>query len=280
VISINDRQYPDICTFIKRIPIICCPPNIEETQKQANITSSIFDKKCLQYAELAKQYLIDIALAEKNAEEISRENKTDRVILHLFVIGGTKALPKEFPHMALLGYGETVEEYQWACGGSLISERWILTAAHCRQTKSGDIMQWARLGDLNVVTDTDIAQPKDYRIVEHVIHPDYKPPLKYNDIALFRLETEVEFTAYIRPICLNTDPAINPEVLIATGWGKTGEATLPSDDLMEIVLNYVPGNRCNASYPTNDKDLPHGILMDKMMCAGSLDGERDTCSVQ
>jgi len=80
---------------------------------------------------------------------------------------------------------------------------------------------WARLGDLNIISITDNAQPKDYRIVEHVIHPDFKPPSLYNDIALFRLETEVEFNAYVRPICLNTDETIIPEVLIATGWGRT-----------------------------------------------------------
>lgn len=69
---------------------------------------------------------------------------------------------------------------------------------------------------------SDDARPKDYRIVEHVLHPDYKPPSVYNDIALFRLETEVEFSDYVKPICLNADPTLNISVQVATGWGRIG----------------------------------------------------------
>lgn len=82
------------------------------------------------------------------------------------------------------------------------------------------LARWARLGDLNIASTADEAQPEDYRIIEHVLHPEYKPPAQYNDIALFLLEKEVEFSKYVRPICLNSDPLINPTVQIATGWGQ------------------------------------------------------------
>lgn len=64
------------------------------------------------------------------------------------------------------------------------------------------------------------SQPKDYRIEEHVLHPCYRPPSVYNNIALFRLETDVKFSEYIRPICLNTDPLLEPNMQVATSWGK------------------------------------------------------------
>jgi len=80
--------------------------------------------------------------------------------------------------------------------------------------------RWARLGELNYLIDTDIAKPKDYKIVQRVLHPKYLPPSLYNDIALFRLEENVEFSAFVRPICLNADQFFNPSTLVATGWGQ------------------------------------------------------------
>jgi len=81
--------------------------------------------------------------------------------------------------------------------------------------------RWARLGVLErVVNESNADRPKDYQIVEHVIHPDYNPPSLYNDIALFRLERNVVFSEKVRPICLNTDPSFTPLKQIATGWGR------------------------------------------------------------
>lgn len=151
---------------------------------------------------------------------------------------------------------------------------------------------------------TDNARPKDYRIVQHVIHSDYKPPSLYNDIALFRLEVDVEFTAYVRPICLNSDPLLNPTVQIATGWGRTSTGFLTalnaceiatyiillfcttfldgpiSADLLKVDLNIIPADRCNSSYfGTLGQKLKYGILTDSQICAGSFEGGKDTCSV-
>lgn len=81
--------------------------------------------------------------------------------------------------------------------------------------------RWVRLGDLNYLNDTDGARPKDYKVVQRVIHPKYRSPSLYYDIALFRLEKNVEYSEFVRPTCLNTNQFLNPTTLVASGWGQT-----------------------------------------------------------
>jgi len=79
----------------------------------------------------------------------------------------------------------------------------------------------ARLGDLNLKVSNDGARPVNYFVVDIFRHPDYKPPAKYNDIALLKLDRRVEFNEFIRPACLYTSDTFQVTKTLATGWGKT-----------------------------------------------------------
>lgn len=58
-------------------------------------------------------------------------------------------------------------------------------------------------------------------IIEVFIHPEYKRPIKYHDIALFKLDKNVAFSDFVRPACLNTEKNLNGLVPSAIGFGKT-----------------------------------------------------------
>lgn len=110
---------------------------------------------------------------------------------YIQAVGGDITDVNEFPHMTAIGSreGETIF---WQCGASLISKKFIVTAAHCapRSTKVASTV--VRIGDKNLNDEFDGAEPEEFGIKRVIVHPDYKRSTKYNDIALFELDGEVE----------------------------------------------------------------------------------------
>lgn len=118
----------------------------------------------------------------------------------------------------------------------------------------------------------------DYNIQRIIVHPQYRYPQKYNDIALVKLRRHVKFTKFIRPACLYSKNSIPQTKAIATGWGKTDYLAADTNNkLLKVVLNIYDNEECNQTYKQN-KNLPEGIKSN-MLCAGELKGGRDTCQV-
>ncbi|XP_017781179.1 PREDICTED: serine protease snake-like, partial [Nicrophorus vespilloides] len=109
--------------------------------------------------------------------------------------GGEPSSTAEFPHMAALGYDDTEHnETYWGCGGSLISLKFVLTAAHCRNSIAFGPVKYVRLGDLNLKTTDDEADPQDFLVTKTYKHPLYKRPIKYHDIALIVIDRAAMIT--------------------------------------------------------------------------------------
>ncbi|XP_072388527.1 uncharacterized protein [Diabrotica undecimpunctata] len=212
---------------------------------------------------------------EKCIEYSSSRRSARKSQVTVFIIGGQSSRQKEFPHMAALGYG-VKSDNQWLCGGSLISENYILTAAHCLTAPSLGAVRYVRLGTTTLQTET--LDSADYDVVRRIPYPTYVNGRQYDDIALLQLDRPVQFTEYIQPICLFSSTDLANVQLIATGWGKTSNYGSIAKDLQKVDLDYVPNDVCLKAYSVVPKDeLPYGIIDTSQVCAGAQDGSKDTC---
>ncbi|XP_044756150.1 serine protease snake-like [Coccinella septempunctata] len=301
--EIKHQKFPQTCGFAGSVPRVCCvdkPPPIKTTTTtttqsttskrttpptkptpQISSNASYINpykrntpgyksfEKCLEYSKLVFTYeKPPILIIDK--DEIKENTCGFRVVP--LIVGGEPANRREFPHMALVGYGPS-DDTQWLCGGSLISENYVLTAGHCLiSTELGNASR-VRLGV------TEIHNPshrQDRKVIDLIRYPDYLPPSLYNDIGLLKLEKNVAFDIYVRPACLHT--SVNPlgQKAIATGWGRTDFVGYSSDQLLKVTLALSDPVACYDSFTKISKlRLERGIDDKIMVCAGSVG--QDTC---
>ncbi len=110
------------------------------------------------------------------------------------IIGGTKVVAGEYPWYTMLlstNFGESLE-----CGGSLIAEEWVLTAAHCLTQRFRNSAA-VRVGALNApYTQGDNGGQKVefFRLRSIIAHPTYNSNTENNDFALLRLNGKATIT--------------------------------------------------------------------------------------
>lgn len=262
-----------ICTYNAKEAVVCCPRDYQdrlEQLAQEDVGISVSAKKCKEYMRQATPLLIFSSL-KPNAEVTQKRGKSCSTDNKL-IVGGEVAKLGEFPHMAAIGYQSEFGSLEFRCGGSLISDRYVLTAAHCRNGEASIV----RLGDLDLKSDKDGAQPEDYGIEEFVKHPEYKARTKYNDVALVKLGRTVQFSQMVRPACLYQSMNVKEQKLIATGFGATENFGASANVLLKVPLEQFSLSSCQQQYQNDGRPLIRGII-NSQLCAGYQEGGRDTC---
>uniref|UniRef100_A0A3B3Q764 Peptidase S1 domain-containing protein n=1 Tax=Paramormyrops kingsleyae TaxID=1676925 RepID=A0A3B3Q764_9TELE len=129
------------------------------------------------------------------------------------------------------------------CGGTLVADTWVLTAAHCIDRQS--------------VLVKGVTEVNDFKIVKSVIHPKYNNAINDYDIALVQLDRPVR-VLHVKPYTYLGESKDNYEgPCRVAGWGRITE---------NIAVPVVPNDACKKSYPD---------LKPEMICAG--ESGKDSC---
>nr|CAB3266627.1 suppressor of tumorigenicity 14 protein-like [Phallusia mammillata] len=181
------------------------------------------------------------------------------------VVGGSPAEPGSYPWMAML----TDQQDQFFCGGTIISDTIILTAAHCVDENVGSLM--VHVGR-HYLSDNDRVQT--FAVESIKLHENYRNVNEGFDIALLRLSGIITFSQTVKPICIPPSSQgkfkLKPEMrCIATGWGSLGGSNYPNE-LFQVRLPIVDADKCNNSYSSS--------VLTSQICAGDFNkGGIDTC---
>lgn len=189
------------------------------------------------------------------------------------IVGGRPSKPGDYPWQVGIKYKSGFRTIH-LCGGALVADRWIVTAAHCFEHRKNISRYVFRLGDFNKTA----MEPGEVHAKGDLMIPHKKFDIQTfrNDIGLVRLSDPVDLAganANLQTICL-PEPHMDfsKARCIATGWGETEFKGRHSDVLMEVMLPVWPHEKCAKAYRSYNK-----ITRD-MFCAGYEEGKKSSCS--
>ncbi|XP_063819886.1 trypsin-like [Pseudophryne corroboree] len=173
------------------------------------------------------------------------------------IVGGYTCAINSVPYQVSLNSG-----YHF-CGGSLINDQWVVSAAHCFKSRIE-----VRLGEHNIEVLEGTEQ--FIKVATIIRHPRYSTYLLDNDIMLLKLSEPAMLSGRIQAIRLPTDCEAAGTSCLISGWGNTLSSGVNYPDLLQCVdAPIVSDENCRYSYP--------GQITENMICVGFLEGGKDSC---
>lgn len=182
------------------------------------------------------------------------------------IAGGRPADPGEYPWMAALITKNAINGA--FCGGVLITDRHVLSAAHCsNRIKIQDL--YVRLGEYSFVQSNE-TRTRDFRVSEIRQHVDFDATTYENDIAMLKLIRPSVFNSYIWPICMPPMAGdYEGKRAVVIGWGTQFFGGPHSPVLMEVTVPIWKNDDCQEKYAHK--------IQETVMCAGA--SQIDSCQV-
>ncbi|WP_444998217.1 trypsin-like serine protease [Aliikangiella sp. IMCC44359] len=173
------------------------------------------------------------------------------------IVGGNPSTQGDRTYQVSLGNG--------GCGGAIIADQWVLTAAHCI---SSSWPSSVRVGVHRLSSN----QGETHNVIEKIVHPNFSSVGSGYDVALLKVSGTIN-SSYERaklPTAAVIQAAAQPgDILTVSGWGRLTEGGSSPDVLHEVDVPVVSNSTCNSAYG--------GGINDTMLCAGLASGGKDAC---
>ncbi|EDS31178.1 elastase [Culex quinquefasciatus] len=228
---------------------------------------------CAMNFTVALLLTIVVAVAQLFKVIDSQQCGARKVTINEVIVRGWDTVPGSFPwHGAI--YHRKGRSDSYACGGTLLNARFVMTADHCVKDDNGFVLSpkriIVRLG-LNNLNAPNLRNTQQHEVL--TIHRVPEANGKKNDVALLELSTEAQFDEFVQPACVNQEPAITGLLGTAVGWGFT-----ESDELSPVLkatrMPVVDTSQCIES----NRDT-FGLALDStLFCAGYTNGSTAVCN--
>ncbi|XP_075984150.1 trypsin Blo t 3-like [Anticarsia gemmatalis] len=200
-------------------------------------------------------YTKDVWCKSLNETDAGDDNK---------IVGGTDADITTYPYQAYLVLDDGRDQYE--CGGSIISEFYVLTAAHCLLSVRVQTV-YVRIGSTN-----KNSGGTQYTSTTFYTHPQYNTRTYDYDVAIIQIDEGMDLDGFyaraITLVGLGNDPQDGVNMII-TGWGNTSQGGTSSEILQVAQVPVVDRATCDDQIPAT--------VTTRMFCAGFDAGGVDTC---
>ncbi|KAM5128444.1 coagulation factor IX isoform 1-T1 [Callospermophilus lateralis] len=236
------------------VPFPCGRISVSYTSKKLTRAETIFSNMDYENSTEAEEGILDnVTQSTEPSNDFTR------------VVGGENAKPGQFPWQVLLN-----GKINAFCGGSIINEKWVVTAAHCIEP---GVKIEVVAGEYNIEEKEDTEQRRN--VIRVIPHHNYNATInKYNhDIALLELDEPLILNSYVTPICIANREYTNIFLKFGSGyvsgWGRIFNRGRSASILQYLRVPLVDRATCLRSTKFT--------IYNNMFCAGFHDGGRDSC---